>query len=140
VRHASGWTDFQVKKHMQRLEEMEYVLVHSGGRGKSIAYELLYQGEGQAGEAFMMGLIDPGKLKSYRYDAQKEPPKVEKEPPSSPQSAPKKPSSSSEKKAAKPDMAGPNGQSDKNPHKRTIGKNNGASHHTSALAAEGVAL
>jgi post-segregation antitoxin (ccd killing protein) len=36
VRAMSGWTDFQVKKHLHRLEELEYVLVHSGSRGKSI--------------------------------------------------------------------------------------------------------
>jgi DNA primase len=36
VREASGWTDFQVKTHMHKLEAMEYVLVHRGGRGQSL--------------------------------------------------------------------------------------------------------
>jgi hypothetical protein len=38
---------------------MEYLLVHRGGRGQKIVYELLYQGEGVNGERFMQGLIDP---------------------------------------------------------------------------------
>ncbi len=99
VRHYSGWTDFQVKKHMHRLEEMEYVLVHSGSRGKSIVYELLYNNEGQQGNSFIMGLIDVEKLK---YDSQKEPLKQEKKPSSSPQKAPKLPPSSTNKKPIKP--------------------------------------
>jgi len=45
VREYIGWTDFQIKKHMSRLQEMEYVLIHRGGRGQSFVYELLYQGE-----------------------------------------------------------------------------------------------
>lgn len=58
VRAACGWTDMQVKRHMQRLQELEYVLVHKGGRGLSIVYELLYQGEGTEGSNFLMGLFD----------------------------------------------------------------------------------
>jgi post-segregation antitoxin (ccd killing protein) len=125
VRHASGWTDFQVKKHMQRLEEMEYVLIHRGRRGQSYEYELLYQGEGEHEPSFLMGLIDPSKL---NYDAKKEPPKQNNEPPSSPQSARKKPSGSGPKKAAKPASTGPNRNPVKKPQKRASGKNNGASH------------
>ena len=41
---------------------MEYLLVHRGGRGQSFVYELLYDGQGQAGEAFLMGLIDTQKI------------------------------------------------------------------------------
>lgn len=85
VRQLSGWTDFQVKKHMHRLEEMEYVLIHRGKRGQSMEYELLYQGEGEGDKNFLMGLIDVQKLK---YDANKESLKSEKKPLSSPQGAP----------------------------------------------------
>ena len=86
VRNLSGWTDFQVKKHMHRLEEMEYVLIHRGQRGQSYEYELLYQGEGDTGKPFLMGLIDVALL---RHDANKEPLKTELEPLSSPQAAPR---------------------------------------------------
>ena len=43
--------------------------MHRGGRGQSFAYELLYQGEGEAGESFLMGLIGVAKLGSgSNYD------------------------------------------------------------------------
>lgn len=89
VRQWSGWTDFQVKKHMQRLEELEYVLIHRGKRGQSFVYELLYQNEGREGEAFVMGLVDAATL--HAYDAKKEPPARHKEPPSRPRVAAKLP-------------------------------------------------
>ncbi|MGH8076079.1 MAG: CHC2 zinc finger domain-containing protein [Lysobacter sp.] len=94
VRQWSGWTDFQVKKHMQRLEELEYVLIHRGKRGQSFEYELLYQGEGGEGEAFVMGLVDVATLNACRYDEKKEPPATNKEPPNSPQVAAKVPGGS----------------------------------------------
>jgi hypothetical protein len=58
AREFTGWSDAQVKRHLQKLVEMEYVLTHRGGRGQSFVYELLYRGEGESGKAFMMGLID----------------------------------------------------------------------------------
>ena len=77
VRGMSGWTDFQVKKHMQRLEDMEYVLIHRGRRGQSYEYELLYQGEGASDQPFLMGLIDTNKL---QCDAKKKPLKTNNKP------------------------------------------------------------
>ncbi|MES9906139.1 MAG: CHC2 zinc finger domain-containing protein [Sedimenticola sp.] len=87
VRIYSKWSDFQIKKHMSRLQELEYVLVHRGGRGQSFVYELLYDGE-LNDDRHLMGLIDAGKL---RYDEKKEPPECDKEPTSSPQVAVKAP-------------------------------------------------
>jgi DNA primase len=58
VREWSSWSDYQVKTHLQKLVAMEYVLVHRGGRGQSFVYELLYDGKGKNGEAFLPGLID----------------------------------------------------------------------------------
>lgn len=49
VREATGWPDHQVKLHLRKLVEMEYVLLHRGGRGQSFVYELLYRGEGESG-------------------------------------------------------------------------------------------
>jgi DNA primase catalytic core len=93
VRTYSGWTDFQVKKHMGRLQELEYVLIHRGGRGQSFVYELLYDGE-LDDHRHLMGLIDVEKL---TYDEKKEPLKTDKEPSSSPQVAAKEPSGSTGK-------------------------------------------
>lgn len=65
VRAWTNWSDTALKVHLARLVEMEYLLIHRGGRGQSYVYELLYQGEGEHGESFLMGLIDVEKL---RYD------------------------------------------------------------------------
>jgi DNA primase len=62
VREATGFTHEQVRVHIGRLVELEYVLVHRGGRGQSFVYELLYDGQGKDGRPFLMGLIDAGDL------------------------------------------------------------------------------
>ncbi len=71
VREHAGWSDFQVKMHMHKLEELEYVLVHRGGRGQSFVYELLYDGAARDGKPFLMGLVDIETLK-HTYDDKKE--------------------------------------------------------------------
>ncbi len=70
VREQTGWGNTQLKIHLHRLEELEYLLVHRGGRGQSMVYELLYSGEGEESQAFMMGLIDSEALK-HGYDKKK---------------------------------------------------------------------
>jgi hypothetical protein len=40
VRQHTNWGDSQLKKHLHRLEEMEYLIVHRGGRGQTFVYEL----------------------------------------------------------------------------------------------------
>ncbi|TMO64849.1 CHC2 zinc finger domain-containing protein [Pseudoalteromonas aurantia] len=58
VRNYSGWGNTQLKVHLKRLEEMEYLLIHRGSRGQSFIYELLYSGEGESGDRFLQGLLD----------------------------------------------------------------------------------
>jgi len=86
VREYCGWTDFQVKKHITRLQDMEYLLIHRGGRGQSFVYELLYNNEGQDGQNFVLGLKN---IENHDYDTNKEPLNQNKEPSSSLQRAPK---------------------------------------------------
>jgi len=57
-----GWSYPQVRTHLARLTAQEYLLVHRGSRGCSFVYELLWSGEGEQGEPFVMGLIDLEKL------------------------------------------------------------------------------
>jgi YD repeat-containing protein len=52
--------DTQLKIHLRRLVELEYLVVHRNGRGQ--AYELAYDGRGRYGERFLPGLIDPEEL------------------------------------------------------------------------------
>jgi hypothetical protein len=68
VRGWTQWGDTVLKKHLGRLEDMEYLLVHRGGRGQSFVYELL------------PGLTDG-------YDKKKSPLEEEKSPLSRPQVA-----------------------------------------------------
>lgn len=72
IRMFTGWSDGQLKIHCHRLEEMEYIIAHGGGRGKLLQYELLYDGQGENGELFFMGLMDVHKLREiYQYDEKK---------------------------------------------------------------------
>jgi hypothetical protein len=57
VRQATALSDTQARIHLDRLIAMDYVLVHRGTRGQSFEYELLYDGQGQEGGAFVPGLI-----------------------------------------------------------------------------------
>ena len=51
VRQFTGWGDTQLKMHLHRLEELEYLLVHRGGRGQSFVYELVFERQGDAEQA-----------------------------------------------------------------------------------------
>jgi DNA primase len=42
VREQTGWGHTQLKVHLGRLEELEYLHVHAGGARKRIVYELVY--------------------------------------------------------------------------------------------------
>jgi len=110
VREATGWGNTQLKVHLRRLEEMEYLLVHRGGRGQSFVYELFYHGEGEQGDLFLPGLIDPGNLS---YDEKKSGVKDEKAGSSRPQVGGKSAPGRAAENGASPDAArasGDNGE------------------------------
>ncbi|WP_017324967.1 CHC2 zinc finger domain-containing protein [Synechococcus sp. PCC 7336] len=88
IRSCTGWSDQQLKVHCRRLTELEYLLIHSGSRGQSFQYELLYDGNPAAPGAHQMGLIDLDHLRQ-EYDTQKNGPILHKKGPSLPQVAPK---------------------------------------------------
>ena len=56
VRRFCGWTEFQVRTHLTKLQDMEYIISHHGGRGQSFVYELLFNGEDD-GKPQMCGLL-----------------------------------------------------------------------------------
>lgn len=68
IRESTGLGNTQLKIHCHRLEELEYLLVHRGGRGQSFEYELLYDQEVDQSQQHLMGLIEPQKI---GYDANK---------------------------------------------------------------------
>jgi DNA primase len=63
IREYTGWGNTQLKAHLKRLEDMEYLLTYRGGRGQQFVYELMYNGEGRDGSPFFPGLIDVDKLR-----------------------------------------------------------------------------
>jgi hypothetical protein len=68
VRQHTGWGDTQLRIHLKRLEELEYLLVHHGGRGQSFVYELVFERSVNDEKPVLPGLIDVEKLKIRRYD------------------------------------------------------------------------
>jgi hypothetical protein len=57
VRTATGWHETQLRVHLDRLQEMEYLLAHRGGRGQSFVYELVYEPSADAAKPQLPGLI-----------------------------------------------------------------------------------
>ena len=71
VRDVTGWGDTQLKVHLARLVEMEYLLVHRAERGQGQVLELLYDGadtHAGTGAPHLSGLIDVADL---HYDAER---------------------------------------------------------------------
>jgi hypothetical protein len=58
VREHARWGNTQLRVHLDRLVEMEYLLVHRGGRGQGFSYELLFDGRAVAADRFIAGLVD----------------------------------------------------------------------------------
>jgi DNA primase len=61
IREHTGWGNTQLKVHLQRLVEMEYVLVHRG-IGQQFVYEVAYDGSADTGTPFLAGLTDVSEL------------------------------------------------------------------------------
>jgi hypothetical protein len=75
VRERTKWGDTQLKIHLARLTELEYLLIHRGGRGQSFEYELLYDGSSDKQGPHISGLIDVEALRqacgAQHYDAER---------------------------------------------------------------------
>ncbi|MEA2685086.1 MAG: hypothetical protein QOE93_281 [Actinomycetota bacterium] len=61
LRESCAWGDTQLKVHLARLVELEYLVVHRSDRG-GFSYELAWDGAGRDGAAFLVGLLDPAAL------------------------------------------------------------------------------
>jgi len=69
VREFTGWSSTQVKLHLDRLQELEYIALWHGRMGRAFEYELLAN-VNEPNEKHMIGLLDVEKLKKkYGYDA-----------------------------------------------------------------------
>jgi DNA primase len=62
LRDFTGWSEFQVRTHLERLEAMEYVSRRTGRQGSLCKYELLIDSN-EAAQNWQVGLIDVKKLR-----------------------------------------------------------------------------
>jgi hypothetical protein len=85
VRVFTRWSDSQLKRHLHRLEELEYLIVHQGGRGQSMVYELVFEPHEDSTRPVLPGLIEIEKLSGCGYDGKKSGLNKEKSGPSLPQ-------------------------------------------------------
>ena len=54
IRAATNWSDTQVRRYLDRLLKMEYIIQHRiPGTGARYEYELFYDGQGKDGESFL---------------------------------------------------------------------------------------
>ncbi len=67
VREFTGLSHTQLAVHLKRLQDMEFLLTHRGGRGQSFVYELLYEPCPDAQSRFLARLIDVDQLRQ-EYD------------------------------------------------------------------------
>ena len=77
VRAWCLWGDTVLKKHLGRLEDMEYLLAHRGGRGQSFVYELVFTQGADPSKPQFPSLIEA-------YDGKKSPLEEEKSRPGRP--------------------------------------------------------
>ena len=61
LRESLWWGQTQLKLHLDRLAQYEYVHVH-GGPGRTLRYELRFDGRGREGQRALYGLTDPATL------------------------------------------------------------------------------
>lgn len=64
VRSIAGLSDTQARIHLDRLVQMEYVLVHHGQNGRRFVYELIFDGTPDERQPRLPGLIDVATLET----------------------------------------------------------------------------
>lgn len=72
AREATGLGATQVKLHLRRLVELEYVLVHRAPRGQGVSYELVYTAAEHTADATLVsGLRDVHALTNATYNVER---------------------------------------------------------------------
>lgn len=56
IREYMDWSDWQIKTHIKQLEDLEYLYIRMGSRGKEYAYALNYKGQGEDNSRFFLNL------------------------------------------------------------------------------------
>ncbi|MCF6247115.1 MAG: CHC2 zinc finger domain-containing protein [Desulfobacula sp.] len=63
IREHMDWSDWQIKTHVKQLEELEYLYIRIGSRGKEYAYALNYKGQGEDTNKFFLNLTPVEEIK-----------------------------------------------------------------------------
>jgi len=63
LREYTQWSETQLRVHLDRLMQMEYLIAHRGTRGQSFVYELAWDG-GDSTDAHLPGLLDVNALQN----------------------------------------------------------------------------
>jgi DNA primase len=62
LREFTGWSQMQVRRHLERLQELEHVTTRGGRNGITIKYELLTD-VNESADSYHVGLMDIAKLR-----------------------------------------------------------------------------
>ncbi|HEV2112766.1 MAG TPA: CHC2 zinc finger domain-containing protein [Terriglobales bacterium] len=71
VRQFTGLGNTQLKMHLHRLEEHEYLIVHRGGRGQSFVYELYFERDQESGQPVLPGIMGDNDAKKSGPEGEK---------------------------------------------------------------------
>ena len=63
LRDFTGWSQMQIRRHLERLLELEYLTIRGGRNGVALKYELLTDAE-ETPDAYHVGLLDIETLKA----------------------------------------------------------------------------
>jgi DNA primase len=124
VRDATGWSDTQLRVHLARLVEMEYLITHREGAGGKFVYELVYDGLCDH-KPHLSGLIDTATMQKSRVaDSQVAGQNGELAGRSRPDSGPVAGRSRDEQSACEPDSTRVSGQLSSKESKKHVSKSN----------------
>jgi hypothetical protein len=93
LRAVAGITDTALRLHVERLVELEYLLVHRGSTGQRFVYELLFDGDVTLDMPQLIGLLDIATLESAGTTSNLAPPNANLTPTSHPDNTPLAPRS-----------------------------------------------
>jgi DNA primase catalytic core len=79
IREFTGWSDWQIRAHIRQLEELEYLYVRIGARGKEYAYALNYRGQGEDNGKCYLNLTPVEEIKKLMRLRKAAPPQVKKD-------------------------------------------------------------
>jgi len=68
LREFTNWSHMQIRRHLERLLDLEHLAVRGGRNGTALKYELLTEAEAETG-AYHIGLIDVAELRKKQNES-----------------------------------------------------------------------